>query len=386
MRVYAFLEHWGLINFHFELKNHSFSGLSNPSSNGLYQLEAKCDNLVRERIEIDPDCDADNYFHTFASLTRRIRPTCDTCGFFCGSQWYRKDIGIQADLSTINKKLANSIILCKKCYESNNYPKIFHKDKFELVKFSTILEKNRQKCKKYLNLVNQFNAEEIKLLLEYLNSNKGAKPEEINWDFLFKKFPEKRKEDIVLKILSLPFEDITMINIFEGKNKKAAINASKRSAINSLVDQDPTCFFDYENPIMYHASLFKMFLDKAKGGKFFKNDKNKFKHQRSEEMDQGIEQLEEMSKEDAETIIELEEELKNNAKELREKEDKEMDELLSSVIDHQLHKLELKMNFIDEYEKAISHEHQLIEAKQNQILLDRYFINQLLMKERPAVN
>ena len=36
-------------------------------------LEAKFDLLVRAREAVDPKCEQDEYFHTFASLTRRIR-------------------------------------------------------------------------------------------------------------------------------------------------------------------------------------------------------------------------------------------------------------------------------------------------------------------------
>jgi SWI/SNF related-matrix-associated actin-dependent regulator of chromatin subfamily C len=92
LRVHAFLEHWGLINFNYDPKKRDFTRVSSSYKETGGDIESKLDLLVKARESIDPQCNDDPYFHTFASLTRRIRPRCDSCSHFCADRWYRRDL------------------------------------------------------------------------------------------------------------------------------------------------------------------------------------------------------------------------------------------------------------------------------------------------------
>ena len=94
LRVHAFLEHWGLINFNYDIKKADLSKLVTPHDEIGSELESKLDLLVRAREAIDPDCKEDSYFHTFASLSRRLRPRCDSCGHYCAEKWYKRNLPV----------------------------------------------------------------------------------------------------------------------------------------------------------------------------------------------------------------------------------------------------------------------------------------------------
>lgn len=80
LRVHAFLEHWGLINFNFDVKNHNFNSITCSIDQSVNNLEgrifldlAKLDPLLKEKKRIDPNCENDHYMHTLMSLSRKIR-------------------------------------------------------------------------------------------------------------------------------------------------------------------------------------------------------------------------------------------------------------------------------------------------------------------------
>lgn len=129
LRVHAFLEHWGLINFNYDPKKRD---LGKVSSSYKGEICTKLDLLVKARESIDPNCSEDHYFHTFASLTRRIRPRCDACGHFCADKWFKRNLPIVSNGHEMPFQVeSKQMTICPSCYHKKLYPDIFNPESFE---------------------------------------------------------------------------------------------------------------------------------------------------------------------------------------------------------------------------------------------------------------
>lgn len=150
LRVHAFLEHWGLINFNYDLKKSEMLSRGGMSSyeGSFDEVDSKFDLLVRVREALDPGCKDDDYFHTFASITRKIRPRCDGCGYFCGDTWFKRDLPSvnSTGIELSDQKAAQSIEICPHCFEKKLFPEIFLPESFQQISFGTLInEANRYK-------------------------------------------------------------------------------------------------------------------------------------------------------------------------------------------------------------------------------------------------
>ena len=67
------MEHWGLINFNFDVKNYNFNSIMSSIDQSINHLEAKLDAMVEEKNKADPNSENDPYMNNVLSLTRRIR-------------------------------------------------------------------------------------------------------------------------------------------------------------------------------------------------------------------------------------------------------------------------------------------------------------------------
>jgi hypothetical protein len=119
--------------------------------------------------------------------------------------------------------------------------------------------------------------------------------------------------------MKIPFKDISPIDIAGGKKGEHKVSLDQRAAINSLIAQSPHTIDDFDNPLMHHVAVFKIFLDKIKGDKDFENHKGKFKNERDEKVDDVISKLASLEEKEKQVVLELEERLKNRAKDLAKK-------------------------------------------------------------------
>lgn len=216
----------------------------------------------------------------------------------------------------------------------------------------------------------KWSQEELELLLSTINDCRDG-----NFEPLFKKLGHRTPEEVVFQFLQLPFSKVTSINIF-GQNKKTSskstsISVNQREAINTLIAQDTNALDDYNNPIIQHAAVFKMFLDKVKSQTQLEFDRGSFKHERSTETDGLMAQMTEISEEHRDTILELESHLVDNAQGLKEKAENDIKSLLKMLIEHQLSKIEQKVAFLDEYEKYMFHELKLLDLYRNHLKVER---------------
>lgn len=201
-----------------------------------------------------------------------------------------------------------------------------------------------------------------------------------NLEPVLKKFAGRRsQEEIVFHYLSLPIHKITQTPVFGAKKstKSMTISIDQREAINTLIAQDPNALDDFNNPILQHASIFKLYLDKVKSDRAKKQalDTEAFVHERDPAVDDVLGNLlacsDASSDETAETVLELETHLQNNAQELKAKSESSIRAMLKLLIELQLNKLEQKVAYIDEYEKSVMHELKLIETIRNQIKVEK---------------
>lgn len=325
----------------------------------------KIDPLLKEKRRIDPNSESDPYLHTLLSISRRIRPVCDYSGQPCGTVWYiRTPTPDEIKPEDPERKEYNdpsTVILSQESFEAGRIPKCFDPKSFKRETLAEKLEKaNRGKPK--------WAPEETEVLLQAVSEVKDD-----NFEPVFRKFPNKTAEEVVYHFLNLPFNKITSLNIFGSKknSKAATITIDQREAINTLIAQDVNALDDYNNPIIQHAAVFKMFLDKIKHNKQIENEQSALKNETVPEVDSVLGQLNQVSEEHKDTILELEDHLKQNSKGLREQAEAKIKASIKVLIEFQLSKIEQKVTFLDEYEKSIFHELKLLDLYRNHLKVER---------------
>ncbi len=121
IRIHAFLEHWGLINFSVDpyVKPHKF-----------VQLDTKPQSAVRqEQAAADPSAAA-----AINLATKEKRPGCDFCGELCGFVWFVHMAGAR----TAGKSEPEyNITLCEQCLENGNFPRVLTKGDFDIRSIKT---------------------------------------------------------------------------------------------------------------------------------------------------------------------------------------------------------------------------------------------------------
>lgn len=171
----------------------------------------------------------------------------------------------------------------------------------------------------------------------------------------------------------MPFKQITPLNVFNTKKqqKVSTLTIDQREAINTMISQDANAIDDFNNPIIQHAAAFKIFLDKVKYDQSVEHDQTVFKNERVQDIDNVLGQIQDVTEEHKETILELETALKDNAQAIKEKTEAKIKTLLKVLIELQLGKIEQKVTFLDEYEKFMLHELKLLELSRNQLKIER---------------
>lgn len=356
-------------------------------------LEAKLDPVVKEKKRVDPASENDPYFHTLMSLTRKIRPVCDFSGLPCGTVWYARypegseanpvvqgidpttaaPIVDQSELREYNRP--GVVILSEEAFQLGKYPKCFDPSSFRRETLSERLLRANKNSRRLLLLEEPWTSEETEELLLAISELKDE-----NLEPILKKFAGRRsQEEIVFHYLSLPIHKITQAPVFGAKKsvKSMTISIDQREAINTLIAQDPNALDDFNNPILQHASIFKLYLDKVKSDRAKQQalDTESFPHERDPAVDDVLGNLlacpDATPDETAQTVLELEANLQNNAQELKGKSESSIRALLKVLIELQLNKLEQKVAYVDEYEKSVMHELKLVETIRNQIKVEK---------------
>jgi len=157
MRIHAFLEHWGIINY--EAKEQLLShGTHTTDLIMKFNEEEKLDMFEFDKMLI-PKSYSQEDTEVLKRLTKKYRPLCDFCGQRCGIVWFQHRRSLNAkevkrimnNVNTKNPPLSTTeyeIILCIKCYSDGNFPIILSSNDFNKVTIQERLVEGRSKKRK----------------------------------------------------------------------------------------------------------------------------------------------------------------------------------------------------------------------------------------------
>ena len=260
------------------------------------------------------------------------------------------------------------VCLSQESFEAGKIPKCFDPKSFRRETLAEKLEKANKGSKIRVDSECKWTLEETETLLHAVSEIKDD-----NFEPVFKRFSNRSPEEVIFHFLNLPFNKITSLNIFAAKkNTKAhSLTIDQREAINTLIAQDVNTLDDYNNPIIQHAAMFKMMLDKVRHQQTLESSKTHFQNERKEEVDLVINQINELSEDHKDTILQLEDHLKAHSKQLRDQAEDGVRATIKLMIELQLNKIEQKVSFLDEHEKSIYHELKLLDLYRNQLKVER---------------
>ena len=397
LRVHAFLEHWGLINFKvdpmikptnpflpkaFNFKSPIYvdastflvkegNNNSTKMGNNNVILTNKAGEEIRTLFPINNH--PESLFRSFFNknntvlnqvnfLTKNYRPKCDLCEELCELDWYitnktngKKpfDFNDNSSENQIPSILSNSnedniLLICENCYEKNEFPNPLTKDDFELSNVFNILmpnEKFHTKLKERLEN-EKWTEEETKKLLDAIDTYDD------NWDEIAKVFEGKRsKSDCIIHLMQLPIKEnvsfkVTDLNVGTTDVKKP------KEEINAVTDQN--------NPLIGQVIFFAKMFEK-----YIEDDKKTEKKPEEENEDlSSTDHLKEVIYKTYAKSIDVSKNLKNDEK-------NEMRKIMNLLVHIQMKKIELKLNYFEDFEKMIQFQSQQLKTMESQVFQDR---------------
>jgi len=293
IRLHAFLEHWGLINFNVDPclkppKVHlSHSGAISPSvidaaSKGYLRIQ-EAEHIASYSQERTASDDltliAAKKINLIAS---KKRPGCNFCGNACGYHWYKKRsplnsfdkkeeailklMGEDQSLHQTLKNLTQTYILCQECYNLGNFPKVLQAQDFEACTLESLL-KGEKLDSKVLEVplevdpgeepiedpYPKWTLEETEALIDAI-SRRGD-----DWEAIARvDFKDQRSiHDILMHFLRLPISESMAIKFQENLAQKQHEPTSRYVT--------PTVFNDASNPLLSQLAIFAKCLETYQG-------------------------------------------------------------------------------------------------------------------------
>ena len=397
LRVHAFLEHWGLINFKvdpmikptnpflpkaFNFKSPIYvdastflvkegNNNSTKMGNNNVILTNKAGEEIRTLFPINNH--PESLFRSFFNknntvlnqvnfLTKNYRPKCDLCEELCELDWYitnktngKKpfDFNDNSSENQIPSILSNSnedniLLICENCYEKNEFPNPLTKDDFELSNVFNILmpnEKFHTKLKERLEN-EKWTEEETKKLLDAIDTYDD------NWDEIAKVFEGKRsKSDCIIHLMQLPIKEnvsfkVTDLNVGTTDVKKP------KEEINAVTDQNNPLI----GQVIFFAKMFEKYIED--------NKKTEKKPEEENEDLSSTDHLKEVIYKTYAKSIDVSKNLKNDEK-------NEMRKIMNLLVHIQMKKIELKLNYFEDFEKMIQFQSQQLKTMESQVFQDR---------------
>lgn len=277
IRIHAFLERWGLINFHIEPSNNPKTlFLSRPNFTHERLAEASQSDPKMEVFDkinkVDlTETEQKELIDQVKKLENNARPICDFCGVRCGMGWYyqrgsepgQPKIELEGDAAAqarqenqenegekkINYK-GKRMILCTKCYSEQNFPKLLTSADFFKVDPTNIAGSTRVGAQ----LIDTWTHEDTYRLLDLIQKFGD------NWSEIQKNLQHKTKAEIIAHYLQLPLNNITSINILD----MGELKGHEETTNERVADLTPTVFGDFSNPILQHVGVYKSLLNKSR--------------------------------------------------------------------------------------------------------------------------
>lgn len=277
IRIHAFLERWGLINFHIDPQNNPKTlFLSRPNFTHERLAEASQSDPKMEIFDKINKSDLTEteqkeLINQIKKLENNARPVCDFCGIRCGLGWYYQkgaepaqpkielegDAAVQAKQDNqeneVEKKIdykGKRMILCTKCYSEQNFPKLLTSVDFFKVDPTNIAGSTRIGAQ----LIEAWTHEDTYRLLDLIQKFGD------NWNEIQKNLSHKTKAEIIAHYLQLPLNNITSINILD----MGELKGHEETTNERVADLTPTVFGDFSNPILQHVAVYKSLLNKSR--------------------------------------------------------------------------------------------------------------------------
>ncbi|CAD8119736.1 unnamed protein product [Paramecium sonneborni] len=207
LRVYTFLEHWGLINFQYNPNNL-------PNQGQVYQQNG----TFLERVKLNFQSNQIN-FHSDPHYECHI----------CDKRAYPFHQQKKENLASFQLQ---PLLLCNNCFIDKKYPKFLKNEDFQQF----------QQTQKYA----PWTQDEIYRLLELVYKHKEK------WNEIAKYFAKRSLIEIVKMYLQLPYS-----NIFPSLDKESSIPKKPQKELITFHN-------DVSNPIQLGVACFKSQLDKLK--------------------------------------------------------------------------------------------------------------------------
>ena len=411
LRIHAFLEHWGIINFKvdpllkptnmflpksFNFKNPIYidatslllkdnnnnntnkignnniiivNNINNQNNQNNSNNSNENNNSMPETrtlypINNHPESMFRSFFnknsnmvnHQINFLTKNYRPKCDLCMNLCDLDWY---ITKESAIKNLNNNNNNSsFLICENCYEKNLFPKDLKKDDFELSNIFNIFEPNNKTTEKLSERIEKekWTKEETKKLIDLIEKF-GE-----NWEEIEKHFEGKKtKADCIIHLMQLPIKENIQFKIMDNNLPKNEIDNGfniKPNEINAINDQNNPLI----SQVVFFAKIFEKFINQDAQNHKEKNNNIELNKKNVDYSDtKNLRKL--IYKTYAKTI--------DNSKKLIKNEKNEMKKYMDLLIYLQMKKIELKLNYFNEFEKMIEFKKNQIKTMESQIVQDR---------------
>ena len=411
LRIHAFLEHWGIINFKvdpllkptnmflpksFNFKNPIYidatslllkdnnnnntnkignnniiivNNINNQNNQNNSNNSNENNNSMPETrtlypINNHPESMFRSFFnknsnmvnHQINFLTKNYRPKCDLCMNLCDLDWY---ITKESAIKNLNNNNNNSsFLICENCYEKNLFPNDLKKDDFELSNIFNIFEPNNKTTEKLSERIEKekWTKEETKKLIDLIEKF-GE-----NWEEIEKHFEGKKtKADCIIHLMQLPIKENIQFKIMDNNLPKNEIDNGfniKPNEINAINDQNNPLI----SQVVFFAKIFEKFINQDAQNYKEKNNNIELNKKNVDYSDtKNLRKL--IYKTYAKTI--------DNSKKLIKNEKNEMKKYMDLLIYLQMKKIELKLNYFNEFEKMIEFKKNQIKTMESQIVQDR---------------
>ena len=258
LRIHAFLEHWGLINFklnkvfkpntsflpkafnfkspiyidtnyflidnnfvnNFDNNNIIITNSKNKKIRTLYPINNISTKNLKYLNFAEENSQKTGIFKKINFLMKNYRPKCDICGNLCTINWYipkeniedinednDSDINIDINVDSENEN-KDFCLICEYCYNNNDvtFPNNLKKENFELSSIYNLLSKDKlnNKIVEKLNEEN-WTDEQNKKLLDVLKNENDKKWEDVIQSL--GKEINKTKDECILHLLQMPLSN-----------------------------------------------------------------------------------------------------------------------------------------------------------------------------------
>ena len=267
------------------------------------------------------------------------------CLNLCELDWYITKENPFKDL--LNNNLLNDdhkknkmLIICENCYEKGEFIYGLKKEDFEISNVYNLFSEDPINEKLKDKLENEkWSNEENKLLLEAIE-----KYGEGNWDEISKVFNGKKtKLDCIIHLLQFPLKEnlsFTENKKEEDKEKKMEVEKNENENLNNK---------NNINKVIFFAKMFDKYIGNNQEEKELEKTKN-------------LKEI--IYKTYVKSII------KSN--ELKNKEKEEMKKIMDYLIYLQMKKVEIKLNFFNDFEQLIEFHKNKFKSCESQLFQDRF--------------